>query len=61
MIGGYDLNSFRKGIKLIKEYILSRKKGNAAYWQYVPDHVEPKKLTRGFLLTVIEIIYTFSL
>lgn len=61
MIGEYDLNPFRKGIKLTKEYILSRKKGNAAYGQYAPDHVNPKKLTRWFLLTVIEIIYTFSL
>lgn len=39
MISGYDLNSFRKGIKLTKEYILSGMKGNAAYGQYVPDHV----------------------
>lgn len=56
MYGGYDLNSFKKGIKLTKEYIIGRMKGNQIYGQYVPDNVNPIKLTRGFLLTVINII-----
>ena len=59
MYGGYDLNSFKKGIKLTKEYILGRMQGNPIYGQYLPDNVNPIKITRGFLLTVINIIKSF--
>ena len=31
MFGGYDINSFRKGITLTKEYILGRMQGNLIY------------------------------
>ena len=57
MFGGYDINSFRKGITLSKDYILGRMIGNPEYGKYVPDNINPKKLTRAFLLTVIIIIY----
>ena len=53
MYGGYNLNSFKKGIKLTKEYILGRMQGNPTYGQYVHDNVNPMKIARGFLLTVI--------
>ena len=35
--------------------------GNLIYGQYVPDNIDPKKLSRGFLLTVINLIYFFQL
>ena len=60
MYGGYNLNSFKKGIKLTKEYILGRMQGNPTYGQYVPDNVNPMKLTRGFLLTVINLYNQFK-
>ena len=59
MFGGYDINSFRKGITLSKDYILDRMIGNPEYGRYVPDNTNPKKLTRTFLLTVIIIIIYF--
>ena len=59
MFGGYDINSFRKGITLSKDYILGRMIGNPEYGKYVPDNINPKKLTRAFLLTVIIIIIYF--
>ena len=59
MFGGYDINSFRKGITLSKDYILDRMIGNPEYGRYVPDNTNPKKLTRAFLLTVIIIIIYF--
>lgn len=52
MQGGYDLNAFKNGITLNKEYIFERMKGNPLYGQYVPDNMDPRKLTRGFLLAV---------
>ena len=52
MFGGYDINSFRKGITLSKDYILERMIGNPIYGKYVPDNTNPKKLTRAFLLTI---------
>ena len=59
MFGGYDINSFRKGITLSKDYIVGRMIGNPEYGRYVPDNTNPKKLTRAFLLTVIIIIIYF--
>ena len=57
MLGGYDINSFHKGITLSKDYILGRMSSNPEYGRYVPDNTNPKKLTRAFLLTIIIIIY----
>ena len=49
-MGGYDINSFRKGETLNKINIFNRMKGNTAYWLYVPDNTDPQKLPRNFLL-----------
>ena len=59
MFGGYDINSFSKEITLSKDYIIGIMIGNSEYWKYVPDNINPKKLTRAFLLTVIIIIIYF--
>ena len=58
-MGGYDINSFRKGVTLNKAYIFNRMKGNPAYGLYVPDNTDPQKLSRNFLLSVSENIYIF--
>ena len=52
-IGGFELNSFKKGITLNKEYLIQKMSGNPEYGFYVPNNIDPHKLTRGFLLTVI--------
>ena len=59
MFGGYDINSFLKGITLSKDYILGRMISNPEYGRYVPDNTNHKKLTRASLLTVIIIIIYF--
>ena len=61
MYGGYNLNSFKNGIKLTKEYILGRMQCNAVYGQYVLDNINPMKLTRGFLLIVNNFYNLFQL
>ena len=61
MYEGYNLNSFKNGIKLTKEYILGRMQGNALYGQYVPVNINPMKLTRRFLLTVNNFCNHFQL
>lgn len=48
----YELNTFKKGITLSKEYIISRMRGNEVYGLYTPNNIEPKKLSRAFLLQV---------
>ncbi len=52
MSGDFGLNSFKKGITLNKDYIFGRMRGNLAYAAYVPDNIDPHKLSRGFLLQV---------
>lgn len=52
MSGGFELNSFKKGITLNKDYIIGRMRGNEVYGTYVPDSIDPHKLSRGFLLQV---------
>ena len=52
MNGTYDLNSFKNGISLSKDYILGRMNGNGDYWLYTPNNIDPHKLTRSFLLKV---------
>ncbi len=52
MSGSFDLNTFKKGITLSKDYIIQRMVGNEIYGLYTPNNIEPKKLTRGFLLRV---------
>ena len=52
MQSGFHLNSFKKGITLNKSYIFERMKGNSSYGQYVADNIDPRKLSRNFLLSV---------
>ena len=58
MVGDYSLNSFKKGITLNKKYIISRMEGNATYGYYVPNNIDPLKLSRGFLLRVRNYLFT---
>ena len=46
MTGVYELNSFKKGITLNKDYIIWRMKGNGAYGSYVLDNIDPHKLSK---------------
>ena len=52
MNGSYDLNSFKSGISLNKDYIIGRMNGNRIYGLYNPNNIDPYKLTRSFLLKV---------
>ena len=56
MSGSFELNTFKKGITLSKDYIISRMVGNEVYGLYTPNDVQPKKLSRAFLLKVCYII-----
>ena len=52
MSSGFEINSLKKGITLNKNYIIQRMQGNPIYADYVPDNINPQKLSRGFLLSV---------
>ena len=52
MNGSYDLNSFKSGISLSKDYIIGRMNGNGIYGLYTPNNINQHKLTRSFLLKV---------
>ena len=56
MNGSYDLNYFKKGISLNKQYIIDRMKGNGIYGLYTPDNTDSGKLSRKFLLQVSGLI-----
>ena len=58
MVGGFCLNTFRKGDKLTKQYLFDRMKGNPEYAAYVPDNIDPTKLSREFILAV-NIIFNY--
>lgn len=49
----YKMKYFRKGEKLDKNYIIDKMKGNPVYSQYTPDHIDPKKYSKTFLLNLI--------
>ena len=59
IVGTYDINSFKKSPALNKEYIFNRMKGNPIYGMFVPDEVDPKNLSRNFLLSVSHAFYIF--
>ena len=59
MNGLYDLNYFKKGIRLNKIYIIERMKGNGVYGLYIPNNIVLGKLSRKFLLEVNELILYF--
>ena len=44
---------FRTGERLDKKYILDKMKGNATFGDFVPDHCDPMKLSKNFLLTLV--------
>lgn len=56
---GINLAFFRSGIKLDKQYILSKMKGNPTYGEYVPDNCNPAKLSKDFLLNLVAYIDLF--
>ena len=58
MAGDYSLNSFKKGITLNKKYIISRMEGNANYGYFIPNNIDPLKLSRSFLLRVRNYLFT---
>ena len=58
MVGDYSLNSFKKGITLNKKYIISRIEGNATYGYFIPNNIDPLKLSRSFLLRVRNYLFT---
>ena len=58
MVGDYSLNSFKKGIALNKKYIISRMEGNASYGYFIPNNIDPLKLSRSFLLRVRNYLFT---
>ena len=49
----YKMNFFRKDEKLDKNYLIEKMKGNAIYAQYTPDHIDPKRYSKAFLLNLI--------
>ena len=59
MSGNFAINSFKKGITLNKQYIMGRMSGNLEYGAYVPNNINPQKLTRAFLLAVRKYNYIY--
>lgn len=49
----YKMKFFRKDEKLDKNYLIEKMKGNAIYAQYTPDHIDPKRYSKAFLLNLI--------
>ena len=60
MVGEFGLNTFRKGDKLTKQYLFDKMKGNREYAAYVPDNIDPTKLSREFILAV-NIIFNYCI
>ena len=52
MSSSYEINSFKNGISLSKDYIIGRMRGNGVYGLYTPNNIDLYKLTRPFLLKV---------
>ena len=50
----YKLKYFKKGISLNKKYIISKMLRNPAYALYTPDNTNIEKLSREFLLTLVD-------
>ena len=61
MSSGFEINSFKKGITLNKNYIIQRMQGNPVYADYVPDNINPQKLKRRFLLSVSKCRHIYQL
>ena len=56
---GFNLNFFRKGETLNKEYIIKKISLNPNFYNYIPDGISPMSLTPDFLLTVSILILCF--
>ena len=52
----YKIRYFRSGEKLDKKYIISKMANNPAYEQYTPDHINPEKYSKSFLLNLVAFI-----
>ena len=49
----YKMKFFRKDEKLDKNYLIEKMKQNPVYAQYTPDHIEPTRYSKAFLLNLI--------
>ena len=49
----YKMKFFCKDEKLNKNYLIEKMKQNPIYVQYTPDHIEPKRYSKDFLLNLI--------
>lgn len=49
----YKMKFFRKGEKLDKKYIISKMSGNEIYSHYTPDHINPEKYSKSYLLNLV--------
>ena len=49
----YKMKFFRTGEKLDKQYLINKMKGNSAYEDFTPDHIDPIKYSKSFLLNLI--------
>ena len=52
----YKLKYFRNGEKLDKQHLINKMKGNPNYALYTPDHIDPMKYSKSFLLNLISYI-----
>ena len=52
----YKMRYFRSGEKLDKQYIIKKMMNNPMYAQYTPDHINPMKYSKSFLLNLIAYI-----
>ena len=50
----YKMKFFRKDEKLDKSYLIEKMKQNPIYAQYTPDHIDPKRYSKAFLLNLID-------
>ena len=52
----YKILFFRTGEKLGKQYLINKMKGNSAYAAFRPDHIDPMKNSKSFLLNLIAFV-----
>lgn len=49
----YKFSFFRKGETLDKSYLIAKMKGNSNYSLYTPDHINPMRYSKNFLINLI--------
>ena len=52
----YKMRFFRTGKKLDTQYLINKMKGNSTYEDFIPDHIDPMKYNKSFLLNLITFI-----